>query len=103
MYAVIRTGGKQYKVEEGTVLNIEKLEVAAGDNVEIDDVLLVSDGSETKVGRPNVDGAKVNLEVVDQIRGPKQIIFKKIRRHGKQLKKGHRQNLTTVKVTGISC
>lgn len=103
MYAVIQTGGKQYRVEEGAVLSVEKLPGEVGDSVSVDSVLLVVNDKQTMVGRPNVAGASVNLEILGQLKAPKVTIFKKIRRHGKQLKKGHRQQLTSVRVTSISC
>lgn len=103
MYAVIQTGGKQYRVEQGAVINVELLPGEKGDSVSIDQVLLVSDDKETKVGRPTVAGASVQLEILDQLKGPKVTIFKKIRRHGKQLKKGHRQQYTSVRVASINC
>ena len=101
MYAVVRTGGKQYKVQAGDVLNIEKLSGEVGQTVELDEVLLVSNEGDVKVGRPLVDGAKVSAEIVRQNKAPKVTIFKKIRRHGKQLTKGHRQLITAIRVTDI--
>ena len=102
MYAVIRTGGKQYKIEQGSTFNVERLAGDVGQTVEISEVLLLNDGKDTKVGTPLVDGASVKLEIVSQIKGPKVRIFKKIRRQGKQLTKGHRQPLTSVKVAEIN-
>ena len=102
MFAVVRTGGKQYKVESGALLDIERIEGDAGSDIELSDVLLVADGSNIKVGQPCVEGAKVTATIVEQKRGPKKIIFKKIRRHGKQLKKGHRQELTRIQIGEIS-
>src|SRR5690606_33481893 len=98
MYAVVRTGGKQYKVTPGCALEIEKVEGSVGDVVELKEVLLVSNDSKINVGTPLVDGARVTCEIVQQTKGEKKIIFKKIRRHGKQLKKGHRQQLTRIRV-----
>jgi large subunit ribosomal protein L21 len=101
MYAVIRTGGKQYKVAPQDVLQIEKIEGAAGDAVNFADVLMVAGDGEPLVGAPLVSGAVVSAEVVEQFRTPKIIVFKKIRRHNYRRKKGHRQNLTTVRILEI--
>ncbi len=97
MHAVIKTGGKQYRVAADDVLKIEKIEGEAGAKVEFGDVLMVGD----KIGTPHVSGAKVIGEIVEQGRGPKVINFKKRRRQNSKRKKGHRQHLTTVKITGI--
>jgi large subunit ribosomal protein L21 len=97
MFAVIRTGGKQYKVANGDVLSVEKLEGAAGDKVEISDVLMAGG----KIGAPLLAGAKVLAEIVKQFRDDKVIIFKKRRRHNYRRKKGHRQYLTEIKITEI--
>ena len=98
MHAVIKTGGKQYRVATDDVLNIEKIEGDAGAKVEFSDVLMVGD----KIGTPHVSGAKVAAEIVEQGRGPKVINFKKRRRQNSKRKKGHRQHLTTIKITGIT-
>ncbi|MGB1270918.1 MAG: 50S ribosomal protein L21 [Endozoicomonas sp.] len=102
MYAVIRTGGKQYRVSEGDTLKVEKLDTAAGESLDISDVLLVANGEELKVGAPVVKGAKVTAEVVSHGRGPKiKIIkFKRRKHHRKQM--GHRQWFTELKITGIA-
>ncbi|WP_263078259.1 50S ribosomal protein L21 [Endozoicomonas sp. Mp262] len=102
MYAVIRTGGKQYRVAEGETLKVEKLEAAAGDSIELNDILLIANGEEVKVGAPVVDGAKVTAEVVSHGRGPKVKIikFKRRKHHRKQM--GHRQWFTELKITGIA-
>jgi large subunit ribosomal protein L21 len=97
MFAVIRTGGKQYKVTSGDVIDVEKLEGSAGDKVEISEVLMVNE----KIGAPLVAGAKVLAEIVEQFRDDKVIIFKKRRRHNYRRKKGHRQYLTSIKITDI--
>ena len=102
MYAVIRTGGKQYKVAPEDVLQIEKIEGAAGDKVTFSDVLMVAGEGSPRVGSPLVAGASVSAEVVEQGRGPKIIIFKKKRRQNYRRKKGHRQDLTTVKIVEIT-
>ena len=103
MFAVVRTGGKQYRVSQGTELQIEKLDAEVGSDVKFEDVLLVCDGDSVKVGQPSVDGASVTGEVVEQLRGEKKIVFKKLRRKNKRLKQGHRQSLTRVRVKDISC
>ncbi|MBU2710131.1 50S ribosomal protein L21 [Zooshikella harenae] len=102
MYAVIVSGGKQYKVAEGETLKLEKLEVATGEAVEFDKVLLVANGEEIKIGAPQVEGAKVSAEVVAHGRGKKvQIVkFRRRKHHRKQM--GHRQWYTQVKITGIN-
>lgn len=101
MFAVIKTGGKQYKVASGDILKVEKLAADAGDMVQFNDVLMLG-GDSVSVGAPFVEGAGVQAEVLDQFRGPKTISFKKRRRkHSSQRKKGHRQSLTSVLVTDI--
>ncbi|SFC27690.1 LSU ribosomal protein L21P [Marinospirillum celere] len=102
MYAVIKTGGKQYRVQEGQTLKLEKLEVATGETLNFDEVLLVSDGENIKVGAPLVDGAKVTAEVIDHGRGDKVRIIKFRRRKHHMKRQGHRQWYTEVKITGIS-
>lgn len=103
MYAVIATGGKQYKVQQGETLHVEKLDgVEPGKPVEFDQVLLVADGENVKIGTPRVAGAKVTAEVVvAEGRGPKLLIYKYRRRKGYRRKNGHRQPFTSVKITGI--
>ncbi len=102
MYAVIQTGGKQYRVEEGATLKIEKLELGTGESVEFDKVLMVNSDSAVKVGQPYVDGGKVTAEVISQGRHKKVKIikFKRRKHHMKQM--GHRQYYTEVRITGIS-
>ncbi len=102
MYAVIKTGGKQYRVAKDDVLTIEKLDAEAGATVEFTDVLMVGEGANVKVGKPTLSGAKVTAELVEQTRGPKVIAFRKRRRKNSRRKHGHRQDLTTVRITGIS-
>ena len=102
MYAIVRTGGKQYQVEAGDTLRVEKVDGAVGDTVELADVLLVVDGESVKIGQPVVDGAKVVAKVVEQGRHKKVIVFKKKRRKGYQVKKGHRQMYTALKIETIS-
>lgn len=101
-FAVIKTGGKQYKVAQDDILRIEKLEGAEGDKITFDSVLMVGEGDKVKVGAPTVEGASVTAEVVSQMRDKKVIIFKKRRRHNSRRKNGHRQYLTVVKITGIN-
>ncbi|WP_043531581.1 50S ribosomal protein L21 [Litchfieldella xinjiangensis] len=102
MYAVIKSGGKQYRVQEGQTLKLEKLEVPTGDSLEFDQVLLVADGDDVKVGAPLVEGAKVAAEVVSHGRGDKVTIIKFRRRKHHMKRQGHRQWFTEVKITGIS-
>ena len=101
MYAVIKTGGKQYRVSEGQVLRVEKLNGNAGDAVTFNEVLLVG-GESTKVGQPLVAGAKVSAQITGQDRGKKVVIFKFRRRKNYSRKTGHRQPYTELKITGIS-
>ena len=101
MYAVIKTGGKQYRVAKDDVLTIERLEGDAGSKIEFKDVLLVGSGADIKVGQ-SVSGATVTAELVEQTRGPKLIAFKKRRRKNSRRKRGHRQDLTKVRITGIT-
>ena len=102
MYAVIKTGGKQYRVAQNDLLTIERLEGEPGASIEFSDVLMVGEGDSVKFGAPFVDGAKLTAELVDQARGPKVIAFKKRRRQNSRRKKGHRQNLSLVRITGIT-
>ena len=102
MYALIRTGGKQYKVSEGSIIDVEKLNGESGTEVSLDEVLLIASGDSVSVGQPLVQGAQVKAKIVSQRQDKKKIIFKKIRRQGKQLKAGHRQELTRLEVTQIS-
>ncbi|SEK68709.1 LSU ribosomal protein L21P [Atopomonas hussainii] len=101
MYAVIVTGGKQYKVAEGEFLKVEKLEIATGEAVAFDRVLLVGNGDDVKIGAPVVDGAKVTAEVVAHGRGEKVRIIKFRRRKHHMKRQGHRQWFTEIKITGI--
>ena len=102
-YAVVETGGKQYRVEVGQTFDVERLKAVAGSEIEIDTVLAVSDGGQLKLGQPYVEGAKVVFTVVDDAkRGQKVINFKKRRRKGYERKVGHRQELTTVTVKAIA-
>jgi large subunit ribosomal protein L21 len=101
MYAVIKTGGKQYRVSEGQLLRVEKLAGSAGDKVTFSEVLLVG-GDTPKIGRPLVQGASVAAEITAQDRGKKLVVFKFRRRKNFRRKHGHRQPYTELKITGIS-
>lgn len=102
MFAVIKTGGKQYKVAEQDVITVERLEGEAGAVISFDQVLMVGEGESFTVGAPVVAGAVVSAEIVGQARGPKLIVFKKRRRQNSRRKNGHRQDLTVLKITGIT-
>ena len=101
MFAVLKTGGKQYKVQAGDVLRVEKLAAIAGDKIQFNEILMVG-GDAVTVGAPFVAGAAVQAEVIDQIKGEKTIHFvKRRRKHSSQRTKGHRQHLTLVRVTEV--
>jgi large subunit ribosomal protein L21 len=101
MFAVLKTGGKQYKVQAGDTLRVEKLVADAGETVQFNDVLMLG-GDKTVLGAPMVAGAAVQAEVIDQVKGEKVIHFvKRRRKHGSQRTKGHRQKLTLVRITEI--
>jgi len=101
-YAVLKTGGKQYRVTPGVTFEIERLEAEAGQDVELNEVMALSDGNELKIGMPYVEGAKVVLSVIGHKRGKKVVNFKKKRRKGYSRKVGHRQELTVVTVKSIA-
>ncbi len=101
-YAVVETGGKQYRVQAGDVVEVEKLAVEVGGTVELDEVLAVSDGTSLTIGTPRVDSARVVSTVIDQTRGDKVINFKKKRRKGYRRKIGHRQDITLLKIERIA-
>ncbi|MBC00608.1 MAG: 50S ribosomal protein L21 [Rhodobacteraceae bacterium] len=101
MFAVIKTGGKQYTVAQDDLIKIEKLDGEPGETVTFDEVLMVGGGTDTMIGAPRVDGASVVGEVVDQARTRKIIIFKKRRRQNSRRRNGHRQSFTLVKITDI--
>ena len=101
MYAVVKTGGKQYKVQKDDVIRVEKLDAEAGKSVTLDEVLMVNDGKKSTIGAPLVSGAKVTAEVLEQTRGEKVIVFKKKRRQNYRRKKGHRQDLTVLRIKDI--
>lgn len=101
MFAVIRTGGKQYRVAANDVITVEKLPVETGSVVQFDQVLMVGDAAKHTVGAPLVNGAVVTATVLDQVKGEKIIIFKKRRRHNYRRKNGHRQLGTVLRIAGI--
>jgi large subunit ribosomal protein L21 len=101
MYAVFRTGGKQFRAEPGGRIRVPALKAEAGDSVTFEDVLLASDGDEVKVGRPTLEGATVKAEVVGHGRDEKIIVFKRKRRKGYRRKQGHRQDYTEIRVDEI--
>jgi len=102
MYAVIKSGGKQHRVVEGETLKLEKIEVATGESFEFDEVLMLANGDDIKIGEPLVEGAKVTAEVVSHGRGDKVTIIKFRRRKHHMKRQGHRQWYTEVKITGIT-
>ncbi|HEY8578785.1 MAG TPA: 50S ribosomal protein L21 [Beijerinckiaceae bacterium] len=102
MFAVIKTGGKQYRVTADDRITVMSLAGQAGEAVTFSDVLMLADGDDIKLGAPLVGGAVVRGEIVEQARGPKVIAFKKRRRKNSKRKRGHRQDLTVVKITEIS-
>jgi large subunit ribosomal protein L21 len=102
MYAVIQTGGKQYRVQPGETVHVEKLEAEAGATVQFNQVLMVADGENVRLGQPHVPGASVTAEVVAQGRDKKILVYKYRRRKGWHRKQGHRQPFTALKVTGIN-
>lgn len=102
MYAIVETGGKQYRVEEGTILRAEKIEGQKGDKIAIDKVLMVGGAKGLKTGLPYVSGANIEVEIVEQDRNEKVLWFKKRRRKNSRRKGGHRQDVTVLRVTGIN-
>ena len=101
MYAIIEAGGKQYRVEEGSKIVVEKLAAQAGSEISLDKVLMVG-GAECKIGAPYLAGAAVTAEVVDHGRGPKIKVFKRWRRNDSRKMRGHRQDFTTIRVKSIN-
>ena len=101
MYAVIATGGKQYRVSQGDKIRVETLPYETGNNIDFNEVLMVSNGEETEVGKPYVEGAKVTAEVLDHGRGKKVRILKFKRRKNSIRRQGHRQNYIELKITSI--
>ena len=102
MYAVIKTGGKQYRVSEGDIIEIEKLDSDEGTAVDFEDILMVGEGEDVKIGTPFIDGCKVTGTITEQKRGKKIEIIKFRRRKHHQKRTGHRQYLTKVEITSIS-
>jgi large subunit ribosomal protein L21 len=100
-YAVVRTGGKQYRVSEGDVVRIEKLAGEVGDKITLSDVLFVGGNGELKIGAPLVANATVTAEIVDQAKAKKVVVFKKKRRKSYSRQQGHRQRQTVLKIIGI--
>ena len=101
MYAVIATGGKQYKVTKGETLRVEKLDGEEGSTVELDNVLMVADGDKVEVGKPHVNGASVTAEIVAQDLAKKIIVFKMKRRKGYRNRRGHRQPYTELRIESV--
>ena len=101
-YAIFKTGGKQYRVSEGDKIDVEKLDLEVGKEASFEDVLFTSNGTDSKVGAPFVDGAKITAEVIDQHRAKKVIAFKFKRRKGYHKTKGHRRQLTRLQIKSIS-
>ncbi|MGB4057164.1 MAG: 50S ribosomal protein L21 [Alphaproteobacteria bacterium] len=101
MFAIVRTGGKQYKVKKDDKIMVEKLDVKAGDTVNLSEVLFINDGKNAKLGEPVIKGASVVATVVEQTRDDKVIIFKKKRRQNYRRTMGHRQDLTVLRITDI--
>jgi large subunit ribosomal protein L21 len=103
MYAVLTTGGKQYKVKENDLIDIERISGDVGNEVTFSEIIAVGEeGGELKAGTPTIEGATVNAEIIDQYRGKKLIVFKMKKRKGYRRKKGHRQELTRIKISAIS-
>ncbi|HJN89108.1 MAG TPA: 50S ribosomal protein L21 [Verrucomicrobiota bacterium] len=102
MYAVVKTGGKQYKVTEGATIEVNRVNADEGSALTIDSVLMVNQDGSVKIGTPTIDGAKVEAEVVRHTRGPKLVIWKMKRRKGYRNKNGHRQDLSVLKINKIS-
>jgi large subunit ribosomal protein L21 len=102
MYAIIRTGGKQYQVSTGERLRVEKIDGNVGDSVELSEVLMVGDGEDVKIGLPTLEGAKVIARIVEQGKARKVLVFKKKRRKGYRVKRGHRQLFTALEIGEIS-
>ena len=100
-YAIFKTGGKQYRVQEGDTISVDKLPVSADDEINFPEVLLVNDGKNTKVGAPTVDGAGVTAKVIEQHRGKKGVAFKFKRRKGFHKTIGFRHQLTKLQISGI--
>lgn len=102
MYAVVKTGGKQYRIKEGDLLKVEKLSGEIGSKVELNEVLAVGDGDSVKLGTPTIEKARVLCKIVEQDRARKIIVFKKKRRQGYKKRQGHRQSYTALQVDKIT-
>ena len=102
MYAIVETGGKQYKLEEGRYVDIELIDGEENDKVVFDKVVMLVNGAKSKVGAPYVDGAVVKATVLDHVKGNKVLVFKKKRRKGYQKLNGHRQCLTQIQIESIA-
>ena len=102
MYAIIRTGGKQYQVAAGDTLKVERVQGEVGDTIEINDVLLVADGDNVTVGQPVIEGARVTAKITEQGRAKKILVFKKKKRKGYQVKNGHRQQYTALTIEEVA-
>ena len=102
MYAVIATGGKQYRVQQDDIIDIERIEGEAGEKITFDEVLVIGEGDKIECGTPLIKSAKVDGEIIEQFRGKKLTVFKMKRRKGYRKKHGHRQELTKVKINKIS-
>jgi large subunit ribosomal protein L21 len=102
MFAVVKTGGKQYKVAQGDVIQVEKLAGEAGSKVQLVEVMLINDNGKARIGTPFIAGAKIDAEIVGQERSRKVIVFKKKRRQNYRRKNTHRQDYTILRITGIA-
>lgn len=102
MYAVIAIGGKQFKVQEGDVVAVERLAGEPGGKVVFQDVLAMGEGADLRVGTPKLEGAKAEAEILEHFRGPKLVVFKMKRRKGFRKRKGHRQELTKVRILSLA-
>ena len=102
MYAVIKTGGKQYRVQQGDVIFVEKIDSQANDAVTFEEVLLVGDGEQTKIGAPVVKGAKVEGKVLSQVKAKKVVVYKHKAKKNERKKQGHRQPYTNAEITAIN-
>ena len=102
MFAVLKTGGKQYKVAQGDVIQVEKLEGNVGDKLTLDQILMIGEEDKVDVGAPILDGSTVTCEIIDQVKGAKILVFKKKRRKKYRRTNGHRQLITHLKITDIS-
>jgi large subunit ribosomal protein L21 len=102
MYAIIRVGSDQYKVSEGDIIEVDRLQEDVGKKIKLEDVLMVSDGKDVKVGQPKVSGAKVEAEIMEETMDDKVVSFKYRRRKASALKKGHRTKLTALRIKKIT-